>query len=59
LGLYNFFVKNIKCKYSSIIKRWRDRVKREKRVLEFATILERKSRNLLKGKFMLYINKKN
>ena len=28
LGLYNFFVKNVKIKYGSIIKRWRDRVRR-------------------------------
>ena len=28
-------------------------------MLEFATILERKSRSLLKTKFMMYINKRN
>ena len=36
LGLYMFFVKNIKSRYGSYIKRWRGKVKRENRVIEFA-----------------------
>jgi hypothetical protein len=59
LGLYNFFVRNIKYKFGSYIKKWHERVKRENRVLEFAQILERKTRGLLKDRFMQYIKKRH
>lgn len=54
-----FFCKNIVKKVSSYIHKWNKKVKREKNVSSFAEILERKSRILLKNKFLLSINKKN
>lgn len=54
-----FFTKNIVKKVSSYIQKWKNKVQRENRVASFAGILERKSRLLLKSKFLLAIHKKN
>lgn len=54
-----FFTKHIVKKVSSYIQRWNKKVQRENRVASFAEILERKSRLLLKNKFLLAIHKKN
>lgn len=59
LGLYQFFVKNIKTKFRKYLRMWRDRVKEEDRVYDFAEIYERKSRIMLKNKFSQNLTKKD
>jgi hypothetical protein len=59
LTLYQFYTKSIVKKVVSYVQRWRNKVQREKNVTSFAEILERKSRILLKNKFLLSINKQN
>ena len=54
-----FFTKHIVKKVSSYTPRWNKRVQRENSVARFAVVLGRKSRLLLKNKFLLAIHKKN
>ena len=59
LTLYQFYTKSVVRKVASYVQRWRNKVQREKNVASFAEILERKSRILLKNKFLLTINQQN
>ena len=57
MSLYKFFLKNVKASVGSYIKRWKNKIDEEKRILKFTQIVDVKTQSMIKTKFLIALRK--
>jgi len=57
MALYKFFLKNVQKGVGSFIKRWKNKVDEEKRIMKFTHILDMKTQSIIKTKFLIALKK--
>ncbi len=57
MSLYKFFLKNVKTNVGSYIRRWKNKIDEENRILKFAQILDIKTQSMMKTKFLMALRK--
>jgi hypothetical protein len=57
MSLYKFFLKNVKISVGSYIRRWKNKIDEDNRILRFTQILDIKAQSIIKTRFLMALTR--
>ncbi len=57
MSLYKFFLKNVKNSVGSYIRRWKNKIDEENKIVKFTQILDTKAQSIIKSRFLMALTK--